>query len=231
MLERVKKDRPMYAGARALSADSRLSMEPPSCTAEEFQHFFNAKAFDVIGNGTFRKHLARCREAGDLWAVEMSSNVQSVQSHIREISSAVVGMPQTSNRLHEICREVMMGAQPPTKLHAGCVKCCITLRQCMRCMDLTRNHKSSAHMFVDARFCFFFMLLWYCNKLEYIIRSFTRTWLDTRDDKETFEQQCLAIQEELKPQIDSMYKLFVIAKSHIIKTLAHYEQSHKLSLF
>jgi hypothetical protein len=75
------------------------------------------------------------------------------------------------------------------------------------------------------------MLLWYCNKLEYIIRSFTRTWLDSRDDQETFESQCLAIQIELRPSVEAMHKLFVVARDHIMRTLEKYRESHKLSLF
>ena len=201
------------------------------CSLEEFQSFFNAKAFDVIGNGTFRKHLARCKDAGDVWAVDMSSHMQTVQAHVREVSSAVSAMPQTSNRLHEICKEVMMGAQPPTKLHAGCTTCCITQRQCMKCLYLTRNHRGNATMFVDARFCYFFMLLWYCNKIEYIILSFTRTWLDTRDESETFQSQCEAIQSELADKIAAMHRLFVVSKAHVLSTLSHYEQNHRLSLF
>jgi hypothetical protein len=201
------------------------------CTPEEFKSFFNAKAFDVIGNGTFRKHLARCKEAGDVWAVEMANHIQGIQNHVREVTTAISNMPQTSNKLHEICKEVMMGAQPPTKLHAGCTTCCITQRQCMKCLDLTRNHKGNTSMFVDARFCYFFMLLWYCNKIEYIVRSFTRTWLDSREESETFQNQCEAIQVDLESQINAMYRLFVVSKQHIMSTLKHYEQNHRLSLF
>jgi len=208
-----------------------MTSEPQHCTLQEFKSFFNAKAFDVIGNGTFRKHLAKCKEAGDPWAVDMGAHIQSVQAHIKDVTSAIAAMPQTSNKLHEICKDVMMGAQPPTKLHAGCIKCCITQKQCMRCLDLTRNHKSGGHLYVDARFCFFFMLLWYCNKLEYIIRSFTRTWLDSRDEQESFESQCRAIEEELGPQILSMHKLFVMAQNHILSTLKHYEKTNRLTLF
>ena len=210
---------------------SRMSSEPTICSLENFKSFFYAKAYDVIGNGSFKKHLARCKDAGDLWAVEMGNHIQIVQQNIREITNKVTGMPQTSNKLHEICRDVMMGAQPPTKLNAGCVKCCITQRQCMKCLDLTRNHKGTQPMFVDARFCYFFMLLWYCNKIEYIIRSFTRTWLDARDENETFQYQCEQIKVEMEDTLLSMHKLFVIAKQHITSTLHHYERNHKLSVF
>jgi hypothetical protein len=197
----------------------------------DFKDFFLAKAYDVVGNGSYRKHLAKCKEGGDPWALEMCNSIQTMQCHIRDVTQAVHNMPQTPNRLHEICKDVMMSAQPPIRLHAGCVKCCITDKQCMRCLDLSKTHKTSASVYVDARFCYFFMLLWYCNKLEYIIRSFIRTWLDSRGEDETFQEICKSIHEEMSNRIDSMHRLFVVAKSHIMKTLEKYSETQKILLF
>jgi len=95
-------------------------------SADEFKNFFLAKAFDVVGNGSFRKHLARCKDVGDMWAVDMAASIQVMQGQIKEIVGAIQSMPQTPNKFHEICKDVMMSAQPPTKLHAGCVTCSIT---------------------------------------------------------------------------------------------------------
>lgn len=197
---------------------------------KEFQDFFLAKAYDVVGNGAYKKHLARCKDGGDMWAVDMSNHIQSMQSHIKDVASAVQNMPQTPNKLHEICKDVMVSAQPPIKLHAGCVTCCITDKTCMKCLDLSKTHKSGSCVFVDARFCFFFMLLWYCNKLEYIIRSFTRTWLDARSEDDTFQDICKALVREMEQRIASMHRLFVVAKSHIILTLKRYSETNKISL-
>jgi hypothetical protein len=136
-------------------------------------------------------------------------------------------MPHTPNKLAEICRDVMMSAQPPIRLHAGCTTCSITGRRCTKCLDLSRSHKGSAHVYVDPRFCFFFMLLWYCNKLEYIVRSHTRTWLDNRTEEETFKTLCCALTVELEPLIVKMHGLFVIAKDHVIATFRQYTRSHQ----
>jgi hypothetical protein len=198
-----------------------------ACTIEEFRGFFLAKAFDVIGNGAYRKHLARCKESGDPWAVLMGGHLQAVQSHVREVNVAVAAIPPTSSHIGDICRDVMVSAQPPIRLHAGCATCAITGRRCMKCLDLSKTHKGHAHIYVDPRFCYFFMLLWYCNKLEYIVRSFTRTWLDSRRDTETFKGLCTAMQNELEPRIVSMHRLFVLAKDHVLLTLSRYATSQK----
>lgn len=205
-------------------------MGDPALGLDAFKSYFFAKAFDVVGNGAYKKHLSQCKEVGDPWAVEMTNSIQAVQAHIRDITAAVQGMPHTSNKMHEICKDVMMSAQPPIKLHAGCVTCSITGKQCMKCLDLSKTHKGNSHVFVDARFCFFFMLLWYCNKIEYIIRSFTRTWLDARTSEETFQALCCKMQQEMDPQVARMHQLFVSGHRHITSTLERYEEAHKVTL-
>ncbi len=97
----------------------------------------------------------------------------------------------------------------------------------MKCLDLSKTHKGHSHVYVDPRFCYFFMLLWYCNKLEYIVRSFTRTWLDSRQEDESFKSLCTALQADLEANIVSMHSLFVIAKDHVLTTLSNYAQSQK----
>jgi len=205
-------------------------MNSSTAQLKSFKNYFLAKAFDVVGNGTYRKHLAHCKEVGDPWAVEMTLSIQTVQGLIKDVTTAVQSMPPTSNKLHEICKDVMMSAQPPIKLHPGCISCSITNRQCTRCLDLSKTHKGNLNVYVDARFCFFFMLLWFCNKLEYIVRSMTRTWLDMQVSDDTFQVLCCKLQEEMDPQIVQMYKLFISAQKHVVTTLEQYSKSQKMML-
>jgi hypothetical protein len=198
-----------------------------ACTLDEFRGFFLAKAYDVVGNGAYRKHLAKCKEAGDPWAVAMGQHLQAVQAQIREIHAAIVAMPPTPNHLGDLCKNVMMSAQPPIRLNAGCAVCTITGRRCLKCLDLSKTHKGNHHVYVDHRFCFFFMLLWYCNKMEYIVRCFTRTWLDSRPDSETFKSLCCALGAEMEPSVVRMHALFVVGKAHVLSTVSTFVESHR----
>lgn len=216
---------PNLPGLSGSTSDAANPMA--ACTLDEFRGFFLAKAYDVVGNGAYRKHLSRCKEAGDPWAVVMGQHLQVVQSQIREIHAAVVAIPATPNRLGDICRGVMMSAQPPIRLNAGCAVCTITGRRCLKCLDLSKTHKGNAHVYVDHRFCFFFMLLWYCNKMEYVIRCFTRTWLDNRSDSETFKSLCCTLGAEMEPSIVRMHGLFVVGKGHVLATVAAFVESHR----
>jgi hypothetical protein len=199
----------------------------PACTLDEFKGFFLAKAYDVVGNGGFRKHLAKCKEAGDPWAVAMGQHLQAAQAHIREIHAAVAAMPASPNHLVDICKGVMMSAQPPVRLNAGSALCAITGRRCLKCLDLSKTHKGTHHVYVDHRFCFFFMLLWFCNKLEYVVRCFTRHWLDARPESETFKSLCTALGGEMEPTIARMHALFVAGKAHVLATVAAFAESQR----
>ena len=209
------------------SRPSRARMA--DCSLDEFRGFFLAKAFDVIGNGSYRKHIARCKDSGDPWAIAMAGHVQVLQNQIREVQGVIAAMPQTPNHLQDICRDVMMSAQPPVRLHAGTTVCSITGRRCTRCLDISKAHKNTPHVYVDPRFCFFFMLLWLCNKLEYIIRCFTRDWLDNRTDGETMTTLCERLREELEPTITKMHRLFTIGRRHVLATLAQHTHSHQFT--
>jgi hypothetical protein len=197
-----------------------------SISLDEFRGFFHAKAFDVIGNGEYRKHLARCKDAGDVWAIQMNAQVHAVQTCIREVQNIVYSMPCTPNKLVQICKDVMMSAQPPVRLYPGSRVCSITGKQCMRCLDLSKSHKASKAVFVDLRFCQFFMFLWFCNKLEYIVRSYTRTWMDAHSSdflsKTSTKDLCEALQAEMEPLVGNMFRFFGVARTHVHNTLVTY---------
>ena len=176
-----------------------------------------------MGDG-FRRHLSRCREASDPWAVDMYDQIQRVSSSIKEIQLLVQNMRPTPNKLHVICKEVMSSAHPPVRLNAGSSTCAITGKTCTMSLDLMKSNKSPTS--VDSRFCIFFMFLWYCNKIEYIVRSYTRTWCDLYSDNETStEQQCLKFSTDMKDNIKQMYELFLVAYSHVTNTLNHYSKT------
>lgn len=199
-------------------------------TKHQFQHYFLVKAYDVIGNGSYKKHLSKCKEIGDPWAIEMCQSVHQVQSLLKEITLTVHEMPITANRLNEICKDVMMSAQPPVKLHPGFTTCSITNRKCMKCLDLSKTHKNQNSLYVDARFCLFFMLLWFCHKLEYIVRSLTRTWIDSLPQDVSYQAMCDELPVVMSREIEQMYVLFMKSRSHIMETLSEYSKSRKMFL-
>ena len=135
-------------------------MADPEIALEEFRQFYLAKSYDVIGQGTFRKHLCKCKEAGDPWAVEMNAGVTKVHQAVRGVQARVAHIPKPRNALlQQLCRDVMVGAQPPIRMYAGFTTCCLSGVSCNICIDLTRPAKNAQHVHIHARFSHFFLML------------------------------------------------------------------------
>jgi len=148
-------------------------------STEDFQAYAQIKAYDVISAGHFKRHLSTSRDNGDKWAIDMYQSHNQVQVKVRDIFT-LVGHLSTPNSqvIQRICKDVMSCAQPPIKVLTGHNICCLTGVSTEHCIDLTRVGKHSSEMFVHPRFWHFFVLLWFCTKLEYVVRACTKQWLD-----------------------------------------------------
>lgn len=147
---------------------------------EDFFSYAQAKAFDVISSGHFKRHLGTCRERGDQWAVVMYTRQNKVASRVREVFSLVSQLTTPkSQHIQRICRDVMSCAQPPIKVLTGENVCSLTGVLTEHCIDLTRAGKNQTEVFVHPRYWRFFVLLWFCSKLEYVIRACTKQWLES----------------------------------------------------
>jgi hypothetical protein len=195
------------------------------CTLDQFKNFFLLKAFDIIGNGTFKKHLSKCKETNDPWAINMTNDVQQIQTILKDLYTKVSELPSTPNNIPDICRDIMSSAQPPIRMFAGTVTCSITNKKVNQCLDFSKIHKKDKHIFVDAKFSHFFLFLWYTNKIEYIIRSYVRNWIFHQSET-NFKKLCDIVQIDLEEKIIKMYNLFCLAYSHVICSINKMINSH-----
>jgi hypothetical protein len=114
----------------------------------------------------------------------MYNRQNKVAGKVREVFSLVAQLttPQ-SQRIQRICKDVMSCAQPPIKVLTGESVCCLTGVSVEHCIDLTRVGKNSVEVYVHPRFWHFFVFLWLCAKLEYVVRACTKQWLETQGIK------------------------------------------------
>ena len=201
---------------------------------DHFRHFYLAKSYDVIGAGTFRRHLCRCKEAGDPWAVEMNSGVNVIHQAVRHIQTRISQIPRPRHALlQQLCKDVMVGAQPPIRMYAGYTTCCLSGVSCNTCIDLTRPSKNAQHIHIHARFSHFFLMLWYCSKLEYVIRSCAKAWLERQSSREdrNFKSLCEQFKDETDDYCLSLYGVFARSCAHVNRTLdilMHYSLEHRV---
>jgi hypothetical protein len=201
---------------------------------EDFRHFYLAKSYDVIGQGTYRRHLCKCKEAGDPWAVDMNVGLTKVHGLVKAIQARVAGIPRPRNALlQQLCRDVMVGAQPPIKMFAGYTQCCLSGVSCNTCIDLTRPIRNAQHVHIHARFSHFFLMLWYCSKLEYVVRSCAKAWLERQDsrDEANFREMCEAFTGESREYCEQLHQVFMRSLGHVHRTLdvlMHYSLEHRV---
>jgi hypothetical protein len=195
-------------------------------TYEDFLAYTQIKAYDVISSGNFKRHLSACRDNGDRWAIQMYNGQNAVQNKAREISTLVAQLNTPSSQaVQRVCKDVMSCAQPPVKVLTGFNTCCLTGTSVEHCIDLTRVGKNTKEVFVHPRFRHFFMLLWYCAKLEYVIRACTKQWMDTQGE-ETPPEKITTICEEYSRQNEEfnhkLYQLFLKGLSYCTTSLTFY---------
>lgn len=203
-----------------------------SLTLDDFLAYSQIKAYDVISSGHFRRHLSQCRDNGDKWAIQMYSRQNAVQNKVREIFSLVSQLSSPSSQLiQRVCKDVMTCAQPPVKVLTGHNVCTLTGVRAEHCVDLTRVGKNAREVFVHPRFWHFFVLLWFCAKLEYVIRACTKQWLDTHGvapNTGSFTRLCEDFSEQNADVVERLYRLFVRGCEYITHSLSLYRDKYAL---
>lgn len=80
---------------------------------KQFRDFFCAKAFDIISDNRYRKHMVKCKESGDVWALELQASISAIQQRIRRIHALLAetkGLQQST--LGRVCREASSARAP-----------------------------------------------------------------------------------------------------------------------
>jgi hypothetical protein len=207
---------------------------PEPISFEDFRRFYLAKSYDVIGMGTFRRHLCKCKEAGDPWAVEMNASVNRVNQVVRHVQARIGQIPCPRNALlQQLCKDVMVGAHPPIRMYVGYTTCCLSGVSCNMCIDLTRPAKNAQHVYIHANFSHFFLMLWYCCKIEYVVRSCTKAWLERQGNRESsnFKSLCERFEDDTQDYCKSLHGVFAQSYAHVNKTLdvlMHYSLEHRV---
>lgn len=226
------KRRVLYLRGAAQIARVLQESAPSMLNMEDYLAFAHAKAFDVISSGHFKRHLGACRENGDKWAVVMYNRQNKVAARLREVFT-LVGQLTTprAKQIQQVCKDVMSCAQPPIKVVTGENTCCLTGTKTEHCIDLTRMGKNSKEVLVHPRFWHFFVLLWFCAKLEYVIRACTKQWLESMKIKPEPKNYTEICEEYIQSTVDDnerMFQLLERALDYTTQSLSLYRDKYAL---
>ena len=76
-------------------------------------------------------------------------------------------------------------------------------------------------------------MLWYCSKLEYVVRSCAKAWLERQDLREeaNFREMCEAFTAETREYSASLHQVFARSLAHIhgtLDALMHHTLEHRV---
>ena len=96
-------------------------------TLEEFRDFICARSFDILSDNQYRKVLVKSRDSNDLWAVQVQTGINRVQSMVKAVHQRVARLETGKNMaLFAVCKEVLSNTGPPTRVRDGYSICQLT---------------------------------------------------------------------------------------------------------
>jgi hypothetical protein len=189
---------------------------------ENFRDYIHCKAFDVIsGDGSYRRYLYQCVENQDAWAIRVHESVTLVTANVREFQLLVDRVRQLQTPVARVCTEVVTAMHAPTRVSPKLSVCTITGAHCVNCIDVSRATKSDVPVLIHPRFHYFFLMLYYVHRLEHVIRSFAKSWLEHQDSEQTMAEltKKFTAQTEL---FEQMFKVYNEGSRHVIDSLQNY---------
>ena len=195
----------------------------------------------MISEGHFKKHLIQCRDRGDAWAVKMHREMTAITQSCRRVQTRIAGMHTTPQHAHwaAICRDVMASAQPPTRIYTGFCQCSLTGEALDYSLDLTRAGKNNKGVYVHLRFWHWYLFLWLISKIEYIIRSVSKQWIETAqepresqaepDQRRDYTALCERFRAENEPLMHQMALLYQRGQDFVAATIDLYEHQFNIT--
>ena len=152
-----------------------------------FVGFMLAKSYDVLSDCSFKRHLIQSRDRGDAWAVGMHAQLTRITAACKRVQTLIIAMQDTPQHRDwaMICRDVMASASPPVKVFTGRTQCHLTAAGLDHSLDLSKAGKNAKDIRVHLRFFYFFLYIWLISKIEYVIRSSVKSWLEPEPERDS----------------------------------------------
>jgi len=192
-----------------------------------FKDFLVCKALDVIsGNCAYRKYLHQCCENGEEWALKVSDNVATVASVVKELHALVDRVRRLPNsRLGKVCGEIVSSMHSPVRIIPGWSTCVITDCQAQNCIDVSRATKQNQSIPVHSKFQYFVLMCFFCCRIEHVVRTYTKIWLENQPADVDMTQLTTRFQEQ-DELFGKMYDRFTEGYAHVKASLEAYLCEH-----
>ena len=192
-----------------------------------FKDFVLCKALDVIsGNCAYRRYLHQCCENGEDWALKVSANVAAFAGVIKELHALVDRVRRLPNsKLGKVCGEIVSSMHSPVRVIPGWSTCVITECQAQNCIDVSRATKQNQSIPVHSKFQYFVLMCFYWCRIEHVVRTYTKVWLESQSADMDMNQLTSRFQEQ-DELFGKMFDRFAEGHAHVKASLEAYICEH-----
>ena len=149
----------------------------------DIETYVKFRAFDVIGNGSYRKYVNSCRERGESWAVRMQESVVQANSATKVIQQLVSDLQKANKTgLYLLCQTIIENNTPPIDQNTVISECSVSGKAKSQCIVLKCKGRGAPSITVQSRFGHFVLMLWTVFKMDLVIKTLTRDFIDKLGD-------------------------------------------------
>ena len=155
-----------------------IPQRPESLAEDKLRNYVFFKAFDIIGDGGYRRFILKNKNNGEPWAVSMYNDTQHTTRFFRATLQLVGKLAGNvpCMKLYKLCQRVTNDMNPPSvSTHGWCI-CALTGMRTENTTQLGRSNKGDV-CYVHRKFHAFFTMLWFVARFELCIKYATTQWL------------------------------------------------------
>lgn len=147
-------------------------------SVQSISTFCRYKVYDNVGNGSYRKFVMLHKEEGNQWAENIISCVKDVNLAVRKVAETIIEFKDVGHQnLYTVCTAVIDNSVPPIDLVHINGKCFLTGKNNCQCIQIKDKKRAFTTISVQVKFYHFFKLLWATQKLDTVIKTFTKDFI------------------------------------------------------
>jgi len=197
---------------------------------DSFKDYFLCKAFDVIGNGSYKAHVIKCKDNHDAWAVSMHKSISAVNECLRQLHILFQKIDFLPNQyLSLVSKDLLQTTSPPICSAELWGVCGISGLHTSECVNVVCSGRSVDTFTMHKKYFVFFKYFWFVLKLDHIIRSLMRYWIVEKQDEVTGmskSEQCSHFSKTYN--VEKYYTIFNASMKHVSESLLLYMEHYEL---
>lgn len=185
---------------------------------EDFKEFVKAKVLEAIStDNSYRKHINK--HSSEPWAKQRQASISRVMSMVKKTQNLVDCAKSSETNVGAMCAEVVSSMHAPTRRHLGEACCLVSQKKLTSSIDISRVNRPSGKLTVDPKYSYFVLMLYYTYRLEHVVKSMVKIWLERQDEELTkaeLADKFFDVHGEVIPQ---MYNRFVEGTQYVDRSL------------